>query len=104
MRSRVAGRTLSGSLKYFDTVGREMPLAAENSSIVLILGGRLLPRCFPTFADTPIPPPRRFGASVPPPRRSLDTLPQGRVSINSANSPRLVSARHTPVFAEYIHT
>jgi hypothetical protein len=39
-------------LKYFETVGREMPLAAENSSIVLILGDCFLPRCLPTFAAT----------------------------------------------------
>src|SRR5215475_923934 len=67
MRSRVAGRTLSGSLKYFDTVGREMPLAAENSSIVLILDGRFLPRCFPASADTPIPSASAHAACVRPP-------------------------------------
>jgi hypothetical protein len=30
--------TLLGSLKYRETVGREMPLAAENSSMFRILG------------------------------------------------------------------
>jgi hypothetical protein len=33
----VAGFTLSGLSKYFETVGRERPLAAANSSIVLTL-------------------------------------------------------------------
>src|SRR6056297_2859976 len=37
MRARVLGRTLAGSLKYFDTVGRESPLSAANSSMFRIL-------------------------------------------------------------------
>ena len=36
VRARVDARTLSGSWKYFETVGREMPLTAENSSMFLI--------------------------------------------------------------------
>jgi hypothetical protein len=37
MRARVEALTLSGLSKYFETVGRESPLAAANSSIVRIL-------------------------------------------------------------------
>jgi hypothetical protein len=37
MRARVEDRTLSGSWKYFDTVGREIPLTAANSSMFFIL-------------------------------------------------------------------
>ncbi|MNY01383.1 hypothetical protein D3C86_1339110 [compost metagenome] len=36
MASRVFLRTEAGSLKYFETVGRERPTNSENSSIVLI--------------------------------------------------------------------
>src|ERR1700733_10297320 len=48
IRARVAGRTLSGSLKNFDTVDREMPLAAQNSSMVVDLGGGLSLFLLPT--------------------------------------------------------
>src|SRR5690606_10538877 len=36
MASRVLFRTDDGSLKYFETVGRDSPTNSENSSIVLI--------------------------------------------------------------------
>jgi hypothetical protein len=39
-------------LKYFDTVAREIPLAAENSSIVLTLGRDFSPRFFSLSVDT----------------------------------------------------
>lgn len=37
MRSRVDWRTLPGSLKYFEIVGREIPLNVANSSMFLTL-------------------------------------------------------------------
>ena len=46
---RVDLRTLSGSLKYLDTVGRESPLTAANSSMFLIfesaIGGLRIVSC-----------------------------------------------------------
>ena len=36
MRARVDGFTLSGLSKYFETVGRDRPVAAANSSMVRI--------------------------------------------------------------------
>ena len=59
MRARVEDFTLPGSLKYFETVGREIPIAAANSSMF-----RIFLSCIVKSLSTPNPA-IRIGALYP---------------------------------------